>query len=144
MKITYTPPVKALDKVRKKNAGSSASGVDFEGFLEGTEETGAAGEAQAASGVNSFLFMQEVSDEQIANRKAYQQGKQAISVLEQLHRDLLMGTVPETTLRRLKDIVNKPQETFTDPHLKQMLDEIELRAAVELAKLEKAQAKESG
>lgn len=141
MKITYTPPIKAVEKARKKNAGSSASGVDFEGFLEGTEEAGATSEAQAASGVNSFLFMQEVSDEQVARRKAYQQGKQAISVLEQLHRDLLLGSVSDSTLRRLKDVVGKRQETFTDPQLKQMIDEIELRAAVELAKLEKAQSK---
>lgn len=139
MKVTYTPPVKALEKARRKNA-SSSSGVDFEGYLEGTEETDASSENQATSGVNNFLFMQEISDEQAGRHKALQQGKQTIAALEQLHRDLLMGTIPEATLQRLKGVVEKQREGFTDPKLKQMIDEIELRAAVELAKLERVKA----
>lgn len=138
MKITYTPPVKATEKARKKGSSSSASGVDFEGYLDDTEETGATSSTQATSGVNNFLFMQEVSDEQVSRQRAYQQGKQTIQVLEQLHRDLLMGVVPEATLSRLQTTIDRQRETFTDPRLKEMLDEIELRAAVELAKLERA------
>ncbi len=139
MKITYTPPVKATDKTRKKGSSSSASGVDFDGFLSGTEETHETSQTQAASGVNTFLFMQEVSDEEVARQRAMQQGKQVIQALEQLHRDLLMGTVPLSTLSRLQGTIERQRETFTDPRLKQLLDEIELRAAVELAKLERAQ-----
>lgn len=138
MKITYTPPVKATDKTRKKSGSSSASDVDFEGFLSGTDEANATSSTQATSGVNTFLFMQEVSDEEVARQRAMQHGKQVIQGLEQLHRDLLMGAVPLSTLTRLQTTIDRQRETFTDPRLKQLLDEIELRAAVELAKLERA------
>lgn len=140
MKITYTPPVKATDKTRKKSGSSSTSDADFEGFLGGADEASATSGTQAASGVNTFLFMQEVSDEEVARQRAMQHGKQVLQGLEQLHRDLLMGTVPLSTLSRLQSTIDRQRETFTDPRLKQILDEIELRAAVELAKLERAQS----
>lgn len=138
MKITYTPPVKGPGKAEKKRSSSSTSGTDFEGFLEGLEGSGSASSAQGVSEVSNFLFLQEVSDEEIARQKAFQQGKNMVAILEQLHRDLLLGTVPEATLRRLEGVVGRQRESFTDPRLQALLDDIELRAAVELAKLERA------
>lgn len=138
MKITYTPPVKATDKAGKKKGTSSTSGPDFEGFLHDADDVGGTNAAQATSGINSFLFLQEVSDEEISRQKAMHRGKQMITVLEQLHRDILMGTIPEATLQKLESVVAKQREVFTDPRLKDLLDDIELRAAVELAKLERA------
>lgn len=140
MRISNTPPVKPTDKTKKKSS-SSASGSDFEGFLDETGEAQGAESANAAQGVNSFLFLQEVSDEEVGRQKALQQGKKAIQVLEELHRDLLLGRVPEGTLRRLEGMVTQKREAFTDPALKQLLDEIELRAAVELAKLDRARGR---
>ena len=42
------------------------------------------------------------------------------------------------TLNRLATAVSRRQENFADPKLQGVLDEIELRAKVELAKLEQA------
>lgn len=138
MRIDNTPPIKGTDKTGKKKSTSSTSSVDFEGFLHESDDVGAPLASQATTGVNNFLFMQEVSDEEHARQRAMQQGRQAVAALEQLHRDLLMGTVPESTLRRLEGSVARQREVFTDPRLQSLLDEIELRAAVELAKLERA------
>lgn len=140
MRITNTPPVKGPGKAEKKRSSSSTSASDFDDLLDGTSGTSSTSSAQGVSGVNSFLFLQEVSDEDVARQKAYQQGKNIVQVLEQLHRDLLMGTVPESTLQRLEGVVNRQREAFTDPRLKALLDDIELRAAVELAKLERARS----
>lgn len=137
MRITNTPPVKPTDKTGKKKS-SSTSGADFEGFLDSTDEAQGTRSTEAAQGVNNFLFLQEISDEQVGRQKALQQGKKAIQALEELHRDLLLGRVPESTLRRLEGMVAQKRETFTDPRLAQLLDEIELRTAVELAKLDRA------
>lgn len=136
MRITNTPPTRPTERSRKSGS-SSSSGVDFKGFLSGADETSGTHEAQPAQGVNSFLFLQEVSDEEIHRQKALQHGKTALQALEQLHRDLLMGSIPEGTLRKLEQTVAQRRETFTDPKLSALLDEIELRVAVELAKLDR-------
>jgi hypothetical protein len=49
---------------------------------------------------------------------------------------LLAGGIPRATLNRLANAVTRRRESFADPHLQSVLDEIELRAHVELAKLE--------
>ena len=51
---------------------------------------------------------------------------------------LLAGGIPRTTLNRLANAVSRRHESFADPKLQTVLDEIELRAHVELAKLEQA------
>ena len=137
IKITNTPPLRPIDEKKKKVSSTSASGVEFKSFLS-TGETSDTHETAEAQGVNSFLFLQEVSDDEVNRQKGMQQGKQLIQTLEQLHRDLLMGTIPENTLRRLETTLAQKRETFTDPRLQQLLNEIELRAAVELAKLERS------
>lgn len=137
MRIHNTPPTKPTEKSDKKKS-SSSSGTDFKGFLDSTDGANSAGGANAAQGINSFLFLQEVSDEEVGRQKALQHGKKTIQVLEELHRDLLLGRVPEATLHRLETTLAQQRETFTDPKLAQLLDEIELRLAVELAKLQHA------
>lgn len=137
IKIVNTPPVRASE-IKKKSGASSTSGANFSDFLGGADDASETSEAAGAQGINSFLFLQEVSDESINRQKALQQGKKTIQALEQLHRDLLLGRIPEATLRNLEASVNQQREQFTDPRLKQLLDEIELRAAVEVAKLERA------
>ncbi|MCH2546188.1 MAG: flagellar assembly protein FliX [Alphaproteobacteria bacterium] len=135
MRINNTPPIKPTEKTGKKKSSSSSSDVDFTGFLGGADEASETQKSSGAHGVNNFLFMQEVSDEEVKRQKALHQGKTAIQALEQLHRDLLFGQIPEATLLKLEGIVAKKREVFTDPRLSALLDEIELRAAVELAKM---------
>ena len=50
----------------------------------------------------------------------------------------LAGGIPRVTLNKLAHAVSRRQEGFADPKLQNVLDEIELRAKVELAKLEQA------
>lgn len=136
IKITNTPPSRPTDN-KKKAGSSSASGAQFKDYLGGSGEADAKEGAEGVHGVNNFLFMQEVSDEDVGRQKAVQQGKKTLQALEQLHRDLLLGRVPEATLRNLEATIDRQREQFTDPRLTELLNEIELRAAVELAKLER-------
>lgn len=140
MRISNTPPAKPTEKSKKGSSSSSASGARFSDYLGEAGDAHETHAAQGAAGVNSFLFLQEVSDDEVRRQKGLQQGKTAVQALEQLHRDLLLGRIPESTLRKLEDVVAKKRESFTDPRLAQLLDEIELRAAVELAKLEREKA----
>lgn len=139
IKITNTPPIRPADKTARKKTGSSSSGVEFRQFVNSADEAADTHETTAPQAMSNFLFMQEISDEEVSRQKAFQHGKHTIEALEELHRDLLLGRVPEATLRRLEQTLAKKREAFTSPRLQQLLDEIELRASVELAKLEMAQ-----
>ncbi len=57
-------------------------------------------------------------------------------MLDEVRDGLLAGGIPRGTLNRLATAVSRRQEGFADPKLQGVLDEIELRAWVELAKLE--------
>ena len=52
---------------------------------------------------------------------------------------LLAGGIPRLTLNRLASAVSARRDGFSDPKLQSVLDEIELRARVELAKLEQSE-----
>jgi len=57
-------------------------------------------------------------------------------MLDQGRDGLLSGGIPRATLKRLAVAVGRRHESFADPKLQTAVDEIELRARVELAKLE--------
>jgi hypothetical protein len=61
-------------------------------------------------------------------------------MLEDVRDGLLTGGVSRATLQRLLALVNVKREDFVDPALAEVLNEIDLRARVELAKLNFADA----
>jgi hypothetical protein len=62
-------------------------------------------------------------------------------VLDRIRDGLLSGGIPRATLYRLAAALNRRQECFVEPQLQAVLDEIDLRARVELAKLEVADSR---
>ena len=57
--------------------------------------------------------------------------------LEAVRLGLLSGGIPISELRSIADLVERQRESVTDAGLQALLDEIELRARVELAKYER-------
>src|SRR5688572_27988352 len=139
MRIGETPQIRASEKAAKKKSAST-TGVDFTDYLSSAEEAHGTQGAAPTQAPNSFLILQEVSDTEHAHRKALKHGDDTIAALEQLHRDLLIGEVPASTLHRIQTVVDEQRHPFVPPKLARLLDDIELRAAVELAKLEQSQS----
>jgi hypothetical protein len=100
--------------------------------------------AQVVSGpgpiaaLDSILTLQSVDDSTSGPSKGIARGEQILNLLDQVRDGLLAGGIPRATLTRLAMAVGKRQDIFVDPKLQSVLDEIELRAHVELAKLEQA------
>ena len=147
MKITNTNPVRPSSSAnRKKDASSvsSSSSSDFLDILGGTEAAGATTSAppitdiQPLNTVGALLSLQEMPEDEIRNRKAYSEGKSAIETLEQLRDSLLTGSVSPHMLKTLQRHVENHKGLNADPRLTEILNDIELRTAVELAKLEQA------
>ena len=68
--------------------------------------------------------------------KAHAHGESVLQRLEQIRMGLLAGRIPTQLLNELVRNLRRPRPGFTDPRLGEILDEIELRASVELAKLD--------
>lgn len=138
-KVGYTRPVTTARPV-KKAGGVAATG--FADALAAAEGVGPAGEVEAAAGVGAvgalggLLGAQEVDEREARRRKEAKRGKLTLDVLANLRDALLVGTLPYNVIRQLEQLVAHERGETTDPELMSILNEIEVRAAVELAKLE--------
>lgn len=125
----------------KKRSGAAAVG-DFSDFLDIAEEAGSSAssisEAQNVANLSGIIAMQEVGDAEFAKKKLLKRGENLLSSLEDLRRNILVGRVPLSDLRDISQKLTENKEDFADPALKSIIDEIEIRAAVEVAKLEMA------
>lgn len=95
-------------------------------------------ESAPIGGINPMLGLQEISDEDIQRKKLFKRGRLTIESLQELQQALLSGSVPSSLLTQLDGYVQEQREQSSDQRLNAILDDIELRAAVEMAKLEKA------
>lgn len=88
--------------------------------------------------VETILTLQGFDDSTDGRSKGLAHGQNLLDMLDQVRDGLLAGAIPRATLTRLATAVSRKQEGFVDPKLQNVLDEIDLRARVELAKLELA------
>ncbi len=127
----------------RKTAGGSTSATGSSGFAKALNDTQAGHGPQmpvsvGLSDLNTVLALQEAPDASTRSRarqRAKDRGNLMLDQLEELRMGLLLGTVPVSKLESLGQLVRAKREQIDDPKLLAILDEIELRAAVELAKL---------
>lgn len=127
--------------IRKKGSVGGASGSDFASRLGGVRESGESAPAASArpvASVDGVLAVQAADDPTTGRRRAVARGKDLLDQLDRLRLALLEGRLSADQLARLASRVAEQRDQVTDPALSAVLDEIELRAAVELAKLERA------
>jgi hypothetical protein len=138
MKITQTGPTNAAS--RQRQVGRKPAGAGEASFRAAIDGAGASAAEIAASAplaaLGAVLSVQEVPDALAERRQALSRGRDLLAELEQLQLGLLDGRPAETTLGRLSGLLAAPPPAVDDPKLATVLDAIELRAAVELAKLE--------
>lgn len=89
-------------------------------------------------GMDALLALQDVGGPLERKRRAVNRAGRILDVLDDLHVALLDGAIPAGDLDRLQRAVREARDQTDDPKLEAVLDEVELRAAVELAKLEQA------
>lgn len=88
-----------------------------------------------------MLSLQEVSDDEVTTKKAVKQGHVTLDILEEFRLGLLTGTLSESSIIQLEKLVSSQRLKTNSAKLNAILDDIELRAAVELAKIEMAKAR---
>lgn len=136
MKITGSGKIDTTP-VRRKNVSRAGDGAGFS--LDQADDTGGTKPVSGAgpvSTVGSLLSIQEVDDQGGGQRKTLNRAEEMLDLLDDVRHGLLIGVLPEHKLRRLLTLSNVKREGFLDPRLGLILSDIELRAKVELAKLE--------
>ncbi|MGE5504101.1 MAG: flagellar assembly protein FliX [Actinomycetota bacterium] len=105
--------------------------------MDTMEDAHAVETPSAIGGVDALLVVQSVGDslEHEARQRLIQRGEDILDKLEEVRHGLLMGEIPKEKLTALAQMVRNRREACADPRLAAILDEIELRAEVELAKL---------
>jgi hypothetical protein len=123
--------------VRRKPTGGN-TGAGFS--ISETPESHAAIVASPGpiAALDSILMLQGMDDSTDGRSRGLARGEQLLDLLDSVRDGLLAGGIPRATLNKLASAVTKRHDTFADPKLQDVLDQIELRAHVELAKLEQA------
>ena len=126
------------DTAKKEERG--AAGTAAAGAIEGGGGDGPGGDASASSSVSGatnvsgILGVQEVDDALSHASKGKMRAEDILDRLEDLRVELLTGAISREKLLQLTHLVNVRRGQVSDPRLAEILDEIDLRAQVELAK----------
>jgi hypothetical protein len=130
-----TSQVRKAGKAEKAAPGSFAKELGEGG--EPVDDAASVDAPAAVANVDALLAAQSVpgSVEDDVRRRLVRRGEDILDRLEELRHALLMGIVPKDRLIQLAQMVRARRDTVGDPRLATLLDEIELRAEVELAKL---------
>lgn len=136
----HPQPFTQVERKRKKDAAGEAG--DFSGLVSSAEDAGASASVQRTGGTapvaNSLLFLQEVGQQPDPEQEAFSHAEHTLEALEQLRDALLTNQLSSDALKALETVVQAQRQRELPPELQAVIDEIELRAAVELAKIETA------
>ena len=127
-----------------RGAGRGGSGGVFS--LGGAGEAAEAAEAQRMMGldgvmtVSALLALQGVEDPMSRRKRAMGRASRILDMLDDLKMAMLEGQASPQTLDNLARAVREQREATDDPRLEDVLNQIETRAAVELAKLGRIRA----
>ncbi|MDB5417373.1 MAG: fliX [Phenylobacterium sp.] len=125
--------------------GARASGgegfrLPSTGGAAGPSQSAGVSTANAVMGVEALITLQDIGGPLERRRRAVGRAGRILDVLDEVKIALLEGQLTGETLKRLQRAVREQRSTTEDPRLEELLNEIETRAAVEIAKLEPARA----
>ena len=139
MKISETRSVSPASK-KKVGKAKSEQGLAFASHLKEVkaepEIVAKINDVSGVTAVGSILTVQEVEDDEgLTSRKHLKKyGDDILERLDEIKQDLLTGDISKDILRNLAQTLRTKKSTTDDPRLISIINDIELRAAVELAK----------
>lgn len=138
MRITSQNRAASVSKKRNAKKVSGASG-DFQPVAD--EDVGEVNVAaplspmQPVAAVDSLLAVQEIEQKQ-QKKNAVDRSREMLTLLEEIRIGLLSGHIPEAKVHNLTKLADEERQAFADEGLNNVLDEVNLRAQVELAKMQ--------
>lgn len=136
MKVTQTRT--GTGPGQRRPIGGGSGGSSSSGFAKHVEAGGVRPPGLAAPGplavLGSVLAVQAVPPGGAERERVLRRGHHLLDQLEELRIALLEGRVAAPVVRRLADLLDAAGPAVEDPGLRAVLEQVELRAAVELAK----------
>lgn len=134
MKIDRLSGARTSSKRRSGAAASSGDGGFAQALAGSTPQTHGSGAAAPSQTINALLAIQEVGDATEHPSKGRQRAEDILDKLEELRLSIAFGNVSVARLEQLASLLGRRDESIEDPKLSEIINEIEVRAAVELAK----------
>ena len=137
MKVTgpgQTQGPSSARKTARRDSGGDGFSVETGSAPSGSGAASGLSSASAINSVDALLAVQGAGDFSEAKKRASERALTLLDVLDDLKIALLEGGIPRAKLTRLMDALASKRDQVGDPKLEAMLDEVETRAAVELAK----------
>lgn len=126
-------------RIRSADGGRTATAPGFS--LSGPLPAAPPGAASAPSAAAALLGLQEIALPSAERwRRSVSRGLSLLDRLDELHLGQLDGAVPLTVLQGLRSELGRAILIDGDARLRELLDAIDVRCAVEVAKLEAAGA----
>jgi hypothetical protein len=137
MKVTGPSGPAGAAGARSAPAQTAASGFSLSTPSVATPAgVTAAASINAVSTLDALMALQEVGGPLERRRRAVWRADKILDALDGLQIELLEGPLDPAVLERLTRAVREQRSMTDDPALEGLLDQVETRAAVELAKLE--------
>ena len=141
MRISKVGSSKQATSTKKKKSVARAG--EFAERVRGTAGAGTVDSPQAVEGtapvggVESILAVQEVADATDGRSRGLlkQYGDELLDRLDEFRLAILTGAISKDRLTELAQKLRQKRQDSDDPRLNEIIDEIELRAEVEVAKL---------
>lgn len=139
MKVDPNSPLYSQGVRAKRRKSETGAVSGFSGMLDGEEgedaaPVDAASRIAAPPMVGGILSIQEVDESQTRKGRMIRRAHGMLDALEDLKLSLLLGEVPPERLESVRERMREQKEQVADPRLREVMNEIEIRAAVELAK----------
>ena len=134
MRIDPNRPILPASPRRDGKSGSG-TGVGFGAAISGEQPVSGATASRPIQQVDGLFQLQEMPDALAQRRRAVQRGSTVLDRLDDLRLALLGGSLSQGQISELQRVVASERGLVDDPRLLAVLDEIDLRAKVELAKL---------
>jgi hypothetical protein len=122
------------------SARRATGGTFSVGGNEAARSSAGTSAPRGVGSIDTLLALQAVDEIGERRRRAVRRGRSALDALDALKVSLLAGTIDASALVKLKGAAAEARDASGDPKLDGILAEIELRAEVELAKFERAEA----
>ena len=141
MKIQGPKQTSGASSTKKGSKTKEADG-GFGDFMSAgsTKEAGKAAAPHSMTAVDALLAVQSVEDptEKAARKRMTLRAENVLKELDDLHMAIVNGRVSMSHMLGIADMVAVHKEKVSDSKLAALLEEIDLRAQVELAKMRKS------
>lgn len=138
MKVQSPNAARGVGSARKTDKAKGSSDGSFARALDEESVEAASGAATSVASVNAIdalLSVQEMSGEEERSAQAKARAEELLERLEELRQSMLTGVLSADKLDALVSLVSSERQLTSDPGLAETLDQVELLARVELAKL---------